>query len=283
MKHIPIILMIAAVSFIACAADPSADPKADAYPQGGTWKPISAVLGGVKLPKAAVDAITLRVSGADYEVTVVGERAPDRGTHKLDESTTPKRITITSTNGPNKGKAFLGIYEVMDTNSMRVCYDLSGTEFPKEFKAPEGTQFYLVEYRRHEPRSYPQDGVWKPIGAILGGEKLPRPALDAITLRISGPNYELTVNGEKEPDRGTRKLDESTTPKRITLVSTNGPNKGKTFLGIFEMKDANSMRICYDLSGTEFPKEFNAPKGTQLYLVGYRRQSDSTPATPERK
>ena len=148
MKHIPIILMIAVVSFIACAADPSADPKADAYPQGGTWKPISAVLSGVKLPKAAVDAITLRVSGADYEVTVGGERVPDRGTHKLDGSTTPKRITITSTNGPNKGKTFLGIYEVMDTNSMRVCYDLSGTEFPKEFNAPKGAQFYLVGYRR---------------------------------------------------------------------------------------------------------------------------------------
>ena len=33
-----------------------------------------------------------------------------------------------------------------------------------------------------------------------------------------------------------------------------------------------SMRVCYDLSGTDFPKDFKAPKGTQLYLVGYRRQ-----------
>jgi uncharacterized protein (TIGR03067 family) len=130
---------------------------------------------------------------------------------------------------------------------------------------------------------YPQDGVWKPIAAVLGGAKLPQSALDAITLTISGTNYEVTVAGEKEPDKGTRILDESTTPKRITLKSTSGPNKGKTFLGIYEMKDANSMRVCYDLSGTEFPKEFKALKGTQLYLVGYRRQSDSTAATPERK
>ena len=129
----------------------------------------------------------------------------------------------------------------------------------------------------------PQDGVWKPIAAVLGGAKLPQPALDAITLTISGTNYEVSVAGEKEPDKGTRILDESTTPKRITLKSTSGPNKGKTFLGIYEMKDANSVRVCYDLSGTEFPKEFKAPKGTQLYLVGYRRQSDSTAATPERK
>jgi len=39
------------------------------------------------------------------------------------------------------------------------------------------------------------------------------------------------------------------------------------------MKDNRSLRVCYDLSGTAFPKEFKAPKGTRLYLVGYRRQN----------
>ena len=117
-----------------------------------------------------------------------------------------------------------------------------------------------------------QDGVWKPIAAVLGGARLPEPALKAITLKITGDNYEVTVEGEKEPDKGTRTLDTSTTPKRITIKSTDGPNRGKTFLAIYEMKDADSMRICYDLSGTDFPKEFKAPKGTQFYLVGYRRQ-----------
>ncbi|MBI4661323.1 MAG: TIGR03067 domain-containing protein [Verrucomicrobia bacterium] len=131
--------------------------------------------------------------------------------------------------------------------------------------------------------AHPQDGVWKPIAAVLGGAKLPKPALDAITLRVSGTNYEVTVEGEQHSDKGTRTLDTTTTPKRITIKSTEGANKGKTFLGIYEMKDANSMRVCYDLSGTEFPKEFKAPKGTQFYLVGYRRQANATPSVPERK
>jgi len=80
------------------------------------------------------------------------------------------------------------------------------------------------------------------------------------------------VEGEAMPDKGACTIDRSTTPKRMTITSTDGPNKGKTFLAIFEHKDAVSMRVCYDLSGKEFPKEFAAPKGTQLYLVGYRRQ-----------
>jgi uncharacterized protein (TIGR03067 family) len=124
------------------------------------------------------------------------------------------------------------------------------------------------------------DGTWKPIGAIMGGARLPTPALDAITLEISGTNYQVTVEGEKEPDRGTSILHTNTTPARMTIVSTNGPNRGKTFFAIYEMKDDRSMRVCYDLSGTEFPKDFKAPNGTMLYLVGYRRQQTPTPSNP---
>jgi uncharacterized protein (TIGR03067 family) len=117
-------------------------------------------------------------------------------------------------------------------------------------------------------------GFWKPIGAVMSGARLPSDALKAITLKIDGDKYEVTVIGEDHADRGTCTLDESTTPKRMTIKGTDGPNRGKTFLAIYEMKDAGSLRVCYDLSGTDFPKEFKAPKGTQHYLVGYRRQKE---------
>lgn len=133
--------------------------------------------------------------------------------------------------------------------------------------ADEATPAKPADAKAHE-------GVWKPIAAILGGAKLPTPALRAITLKITSTNYEVAVEGEKEPDQGTCTLDTSTSPKRMTILSTNGPNRGKTFLAIYEKKNDRSMRVCYDLSGIEFPKEFKAPKGTTLYLVGYRRQKE---------
>jgi len=120
----------------------------------------------------------------------------------------------------------------------------------------------------------PHEGVWKPIAAVLDGARLPPDALKAITLKISGTNYQVTVEGEKEPDQGTCMLDASASPKRMTIISTNGPNRGKTFLAIYETKDGRSLRVWYDLTGTEFPKEFKAPKGTMRYLVGYRRQQE---------
>ncbi|MEQ2006440.1 MAG: TIGR03067 domain-containing protein [Limisphaerales bacterium] len=121
------------------------------------------------------------------------------------------------------------------------------------------------------------EGTWKPIAAVLGGVRLPDEALRAITLKITGDKYEVTVEGELHSDKGTCTLDTSTTPKRMTIKSTEGANKGKTILAIYEMKDAGSLRVCYDMSGTEFPKEFKAPKGTPLYLAGYRRPAAGQP------
>lgn len=120
-------------------------------------------------------------------------------------------------------------------------------------------------------------GVWKPVKAVLGGVALPDPALKAITLKINGENYEVAVESEQESDKGTSTLDVSAKPRRMTIKSLAGPNRGKTFLAIYEMKDAHSMRICYDLSGTKYPEQFKAPKGTQLYLVDYRKQKENTP------
>lgn len=89
-----------------------------------------------------------------------------------------------------------------------------------------------------------QEGTWKPIAAVMSGVRLPEAALQAITLKIPGDQYEVTVTGEAEPDRGSCVLDLTTTPKRMTITSTSGPNKGKTFLAIYEMKNAESLRVC---------------------------------------
>lgn len=143
------------------------------------------------------------------------------------------------------------------------------TTYADEPKSTEATRAHT---------SAKHQGVWKPIAAVLGGVRLPESACQAITLTLDGDQYEVTVEGEAEPDRGTFTLDPAATPKRMTITSKEGPNKGKTFLAIYEMKDDVSMRVCYDLSGTEFPREFKAPPKSSLYLVGYRRQKPAAKA-----
>ena len=117
-------------------------------------------------------------------------------------------------------------------------------------------------------------GVWKPIAASMLGKRVPKVELDKITVTIDAGKYVVTVDGEDHDDKGTFTIDTSTTPNRMTLKSNEGPNKGKTMLAIFEHKNSNSMRVCYDLSGKNFPKDFRTRKGTSLYAVGYRRKKN---------
>lgn len=124
------------------------DTKDDAQSIDGTWLPSAAELGGEKLPDEVRKSIKLVIDDGKYTVTA-GE-VLDRGTVKLDPSTKPKAIDITGTEGPNKGKTILAIYEMSD-GALRVCYDLGGKARPTEFKAEKGTQQFLVAYDRAQP------------------------------------------------------------------------------------------------------------------------------------
>lgn len=117
-------------------------------------------------------------------------------------------------------------------------------------------------------------GVWKPIAASMNGKRLPKVALDMITLTITGTNYVVAVEGEDHDDKGTFAIDTSAKPHRMTIKSNEGPNKGKTFLAVFEHKHEDAMRVCYDLSGKEFPTVWRTKKGSPLYVVGYRRKKE---------
>lgn len=122
------------------------------------------------------------------------------------------------------------------------------------------------------PDSKRVQGVWKPSEATMGGVALPPPVLKSITLKIDGDNYEVTVAGEPQPDKGTVTLDDTATPKRMSIKSVSGPNKGKTFPAIYELKDDGTMRVCYDLSGAKHPAEFKSLPDTLLFYAAYKKE-----------
>jgi uncharacterized protein (TIGR03067 family) len=120
----------------------------------------------------------------------------------------------------------------------------------------------------------PQDakavqGNWKPVRAELGGQLMAEDVLKTITLELENGHYEVFVG--EHPDRGTYTLDSSTLPKSITVTGTEGPNQGRTFPAIYELK-GDTLRICYDLSGAKRPTEFKTVAGTKLYFVTYHRE-----------
>ncbi len=114
-------------------------------------------------------------------------------------------------------------------------------------------------------------GNWKPVKAELAGQPMPDAVLKTISLKLDNGKYKVFVG--TEPDRGTYTLDSSSKPKGMSITGTEGPNHGKTFPAIYELK-GDTLRICYDLSGAKRPAEFKTAAGTQLYLVTYHRKQE---------
>src|SRR5260370_24702203 len=87
-------------------------------------------------------------------------------------------------------------------------------------------------------------GTWLPIKAELGGQPMTAAVLKSISLKIADGKYEVLVGDQS--DKGTYTLDATTTPKGMTITGTGGPNNGKTFPCIYELK-GDMLRVSYDL------------------------------------
>ena len=111
-------------------------------------------------------------------------------------------------------------------------------------------------------------GTWLPTAAELGANSFDEATLKTIKLVVEGDKYTVTVG--KAVDKGTTKIDPAAKPKTMDILGSDGPNKGKTILAIYELKD-DTLRVCYDLSGKARPTEFKTKKGEQLFLATYKR------------
>ena len=133
---------------ISCALTAHCGDAKDSDTIQGTWLPEKAEIGGTMFPDEIRKTIKLVVKDDKY--TVTAGKAVDRGTVKLKPTAKPKELDIIGTDGPNKGKTILAIYD-RDDDTLRVCYDLGGKSRPTQFKTRAGTQRFLVTYQREKP------------------------------------------------------------------------------------------------------------------------------------
>lgn len=127
------------MSIITTAGD---DPAVEAL--NGRWILVEGWLGGVRLPPDALARLTLRIEhGA---VAFGGEE----GFVSVHRGLGPAALDILTTRGPNRGRLVPAIFERAG-GMLRICYDLSGANRPRYFKAPPGTRRFLATYRRAAP------------------------------------------------------------------------------------------------------------------------------------
>jgi uncharacterized protein (TIGR03067 family) len=111
-------------------------------------------------------------------------------------------------------------------------------------------------------------GTWQLTQGVVGGSPLPEQVVKNIRLELTDGKYRVT--GAESPDEGTWNLHLDQKPFGLDVIGTDGPNKGKTFLAIFEL-DGDKLKVCYDLSGQARPTQFESKKQTLLFLAEYQR------------
>lgn len=126
-------------------ADDQADVDKELQKFQGAWTFTSVEAGGKKLPADQLKGTTVVFEGGKYSVKM-GDQVVEVATLKLDPSKTPKTFDATVTEGPNKGKVYLAIYEISG-DTLKVCFDESGKKRPTEFKAEGGAQTLVIHQR----------------------------------------------------------------------------------------------------------------------------------------
>jgi uncharacterized protein (TIGR03067 family) len=111
-------------------------------------------------------------------------------------------------------------------------------------------------------------GTWLPTAAELSENPFDEPTLKMMKLGVEADKYNVTVG--MAIDRGITRIDPAAKPKTMDIIGTDGPNKGRTFLAIYEL-NGDTLRVCYDLTGKVRPTEFKTKKGEPLFLATYKR------------
>jgi uncharacterized protein (TIGR03067 family) len=112
------------------------------------------------------------------------------------------------------------------------------------------------------------EGTWKLVKGEMGGAETQIDRQKPITLEITGFHYVVTTSDRK--DEGDVRLFPDKSPKAIDVIGTKGPNAGKTIPAIYELKGGR-LKVCYDLSEKQRPKEFKTAAGTMDFLAVYER------------
>src|SRR5476649_1503635 len=101
------------------------------------------------------------------------------------------------------------------------------------------------------------DGTWEQTAVAHDGEEQAAAGGDKLVVTIMGDSITFTVG--KDVETGKLKIDASKKPKVADLVPGNGPQKGITIPGVYEIK-GDELRVCSSNPGKDRPTELSSKK-----------------------
>jgi uncharacterized protein (TIGR03067 family) len=113
-------------------------------------------------------------------------------------------------------------------------------------------------------------GKWPVTGMQMNGQKFPAAAFDGMTLLVDGEAYKQ-MRGGTALEEGKIKFFPDKTPKEVDMMITEGPNKGKTQLGIYKL-EGDTATFCVVEPGLKTrPTDFTSDAGSNRMIVTVKK------------
>jgi uncharacterized protein (TIGR03067 family) len=100
-----------------------------------------------------------------------------------------------------------------------------------------------------------------------GGQEMPAGGLKWV---IYDDRYQVWI-GKQNLETNRFTLDPTRRPRTIHMRHALAGSVGRGITGIYDLQD-DTLKVCYDLTGREYPKEFSAPKAARRIVYVFRRQ-----------
>jgi len=114
------------------------------------------------------------------------------------------------------------------------------------------------------------EGEWSMASGQANGQAMPQELVK--TGRRVAKDGETTISiGGQVYFKAKFSIDPTQKPKAIDYTMTEGPTKGKTHLGIYEL-DGDTVEFCFAAPGQDRPKEFTAKEGSQRTMSVWKRE-----------
>jgi uncharacterized protein (TIGR03067 family) len=109
----------------------------------GAWVPTEIIANGKPTDAEVLAAVKMKIKDNGY--TSERPKGEDKGTFRLDETTTPRAMDLTT----GSGVEVRAIYEISG-DAFKACYAVRDAARPTEFKSAEDSNHILVVYKRRQ-------------------------------------------------------------------------------------------------------------------------------------
>jgi RNA polymerase sigma factor (sigma-70 family) len=134
------------VTFRARAAGPKAE-REEAERLQGSWNFVALEVDGAIVPENVIKGSRTVVQGNTLATISPTGQVLYKSTFRLDVASTPRALDLTYTEGPMKGAACLGIYD-LDGDNWKICIAPPGKDRPRRFVTEAGSGLGLHTLKR---------------------------------------------------------------------------------------------------------------------------------------